>query len=821
LEQVIFGGWGYGAPIPTTDTRYNTLHSGYTWATDEFRRWQVISTDGVIKNFRLTLVDAPPGNGKKYTFTLYLNGNPTALTFDIADLAVSGSDMVNEVAVTGGDTVTFECVPDGTPTSSNALWTSMFVSDNPNESLILGVASSQLHRTDTEYGQVMTAGTNLSAAVGAENDRRQVIPTSGKIKNFYVAMDIDPGTAPDAYRFTVRLNGATVADSPIVTITANDKTGSDLVHELDVVAGDYITMMVEPVNTPATWPYAGWGMTFEADIDGESIVIGGSSNGLDRWTSGRYIALSRSEGSSWDTNENRRWQLGQICTLKKLHILISAPPGAGNHWDFTTRIGGADSNVVLEIADAATTGDSGALEDTVALDDTVSLKVVATDVPDAADGYWGIVCYIEPPVPSGSEDLLGKFDVGQGSDDLLGKAKIQQSGSAELFGKFEAQATAELLGKAVIRNIDSAELLGRTLIRQSGSAELLCKSEVQQSGSEELIGKAVIRHVGTPVELLGKVEVQQSGSAELLGNGIIRHPDIAELLVKVEVRGLDFAELLGRAVIRHVGIPTELLGEFIVRHETSVDLLGEFIVSHEASVDLYAAFESQTSVDLLGEFIVKHSATINLPAKIIVRHLTTLDLLCKFIVRHLATINLPAEFIVRHETSVDLLGEFIVRHSTTLDLLGEFIVRHSITLDLLGEFIVSHEASVDLYAAFESQTSVDLLGEFVVRNVGTADLPTVLIVRNASTANLSAKFQVTHSECLFSKLWIRHPYRFWTNRRYINGIVELDEAELSDALLLTSGGRRLMIVDTEDEEAVFSLEDIPFYTEDPYKIKVR
>ena len=41
------------------------------------------------------------------------------------------------------------------------------------------------------------------------------------------------------------------------------------------------------------------------------------------------------------------------------------------------------------------------------------------------------------------------------------------------------------------------------------------------------------------------------------------------------------------------------------------------------------------------------------------------------------------------------------------------------------------------------------------------------------------------------------------------------------SLYLTSGGRRLMIVDTEDEEAVFSMEDIPFYTEDPFRIKPR
>jgi hypothetical protein len=40
-------------------------------------------------------------------------------------------------------------------------------------------------------------------------------------------------------------------------------------------------------------------------------------------------------------------------------------------------------------------------------------------------------------------------------------------------------------------------------------------------------------------------------------------------------------------------------------------------------------------------------------------------------------------------------------------------------------------------------------------------------------------------------------------------------------LYLTSGDRKIIIVDTEDEEPVFSLDDIPFSSEDPYKIEVR
>lgn len=67
----------------------------------------------------------------------------------------------------------------------------------------------------------------------------------------------------------------------------------------------------------------------------------------------------------------------------------------------------------------------------------------------------------------GSVNLLSKFEVGQDSADLLGKADIQQSGSAELLGKFEAQAKVELLGKAEVRQSDSAELLSEFRVRCS------------------------------------------------------------------------------------------------------------------------------------------------------------------------------------------------------------------------------------------------------------------------------------------------------------------------------------------------------------------
>ena len=419
MEQVLFGGW-YDLLDPTA-TEYASLVSGYNWTETEQWRTKVVSTDGVIKNFRGRLSDSP-GAGKKYTFTLRVNYAPTALTFDIADGATTGSNMVDEIVVSAGDRVSIQSVPDSSPTARYATWTSVFEGDNANESLIMGGGGAGLDPVATEYAQVM--GTQASYS-GTENDFRQVVPTSGTIKNFYVDLNANPGSDPDAYRFTVRLNGATDADSPIITITAPASEGSDLVNNLSVVAGDVLTMMIEPLNTPSVI-FARWGMTFVADVNGESIILGGLRSDLNPAAT-EYNVLSGWGGPSWTANENEHYQLGQVCTLKKLYILLSAAPGVGSKYDFSLNIAGA-GNVVTTVDGTNTTGNSGELTDTVALDEYVDLKVVPDSTPNVADTYLGFVSYIAP-VESTTYTLgtdtgqtlntTGYMEVGDGVNELI------------------------------------------------------------------------------------------------------------------------------------------------------------------------------------------------------------------------------------------------------------------------------------------------------------------------------------------------------------------------------------------------------------------
>lgn len=390
MEQVLIG--GHYDLLDDTATEYISLYGQENWAAAITRKTQVISTPGVIKNLRVKLNDSP-GAGKHYDFTLMVNGAPTALTLEIADAAISGNNMVNEIDVAPGDTIALQCNPDGTPTARYATWTSKFAGAVARESLILGHCLEP-DKTVTHYTGVMGGGNNPDAT---ENDHRMICPTSGTIKDFYVDIGNDPGDDPDAYRFTIRLNKVTVAQSLIVTIVADDTTGSDLVHELAVVAGDVLTMKIEPLNTPLQVVFPSYGMTFVADIDGESVMMAMNRVALDD-TATEYSPLAGDDWlAAWSATEANQYQLGQECTLKKLHMLLSAAPGAGKSYTFTVRIAGGDSNVVVAIADAATTGDSGALEDTVADDDYVGLESTPAGTPATPDAYWGLVSYIEPP----------------------------------------------------------------------------------------------------------------------------------------------------------------------------------------------------------------------------------------------------------------------------------------------------------------------------------------------------------------------------------------------------------------------------------------
>jgi hypothetical protein len=389
MQQPLFG--GDRDALNNAATEYSSVFGGVAWVATENQRTQVVTSAGTIDSLFVELSADPGTSPDAYRFTLRKNGADTTLTCTITADDTTGSDVAHSVAVVAGDLISIQCEPLNTPSATpTALWAMRFTGTTAKESLLLG--HLQISSSATRYTGVMIGGAASSAT---EDDVRQVCPTAGVIKNLYVSLSADPGTDPDAYRFTLRVNGA--SSDLTCTVTADATTGNDTAHTVTVAAGDRLTLMFEPLNTPATDAIrVAYGMTFVADIDGESIVMSFSTDDLDNAAT-TYSKIGGSFGSTaWSTTETESQQLGQTCVLRKFYVLLSAAPNTGNTYTFTPRVNAASPTGGLSVAitGAATTGSDVTNEVAIADGDNVALMCVPASTPDVVDAYWGLVCYI-------------------------------------------------------------------------------------------------------------------------------------------------------------------------------------------------------------------------------------------------------------------------------------------------------------------------------------------------------------------------------------------------------------------------------------------
>ncbi len=385
MQQVLVA--GTADPPQTAATEYNGIQGGTTWAT-EAERTSVVAAPGKLRKLRIKLTVAP-GGAASYTFTLSVNGIPSLLTVPIVGAAVSGSNIVNEIAVAAGDTVVLVCVPAGAPAGTTARWTMEFLSTNPNESLLLSAGFAQA--AGVRYVPMQSC----DAASASASEVAHVVPTGGTLKKLYVVLNGAPG-AGTSYVITVRKN---VADSIITCTVANlATTASDLVNTLAVVAGDIISIKIAPTGAP-TNRYAWIGLLFAPTIDGESCLGFISGDALNNAAVEYNLLMGGGYGTVWSNVEANYKQLGQLTTLKKLQVAVNAAPGAGKSWTFVVRQNGASPagglSAVITGA-AVTTGSDNVNSVAVANDDDLNMMLTPAGAPAAAVAYWGLAGYIAP-----------------------------------------------------------------------------------------------------------------------------------------------------------------------------------------------------------------------------------------------------------------------------------------------------------------------------------------------------------------------------------------------------------------------------------------
>lgn len=391
MKQILCGGTADLLSAVAGAVEYNIPQGGSTWNAVEAYARVCIPTGGTISRLYVRLTADPTNAGSSYAFTLMVNGVATALSCTINAGATTGSDLVTApIAVAAGQTVSIRCTTSAiAPVAVAAAWSTTFTGSTAGESVCLGMM--RVGGIAMSYHPIQ--GDSLN---GTEIRLTAPVPTSGSFKNFYVALDVDPGVNPDSYTYTIRKNAAATALA--VTIVADDTTGNDLVDTIAFNAGDLMSIRLLKVNTPANSPYAAFGLVFVSNTDGESIIIGGE--GWVGTTAGLTAYNFFNTVVSWSGLEANAYSVGDAQTLRNLYVSLSVAPGGAETNTIHVRVaganGGAPGDLTVTITGAATSGNDVANSFTASLGQTLGFRVITSGAAASTATKIGLVGYIDP-----------------------------------------------------------------------------------------------------------------------------------------------------------------------------------------------------------------------------------------------------------------------------------------------------------------------------------------------------------------------------------------------------------------------------------------
>ena len=362
---------------------YYSVPSGYQFGLTESTMAGIVSTPGIIKNLRVRLTVAPglAGSGKEYDVTIYKNGLPSILTVNIFEIATIGNDLINQISFSVGDTISIEIKPTSSPASGKASWSFEFEPTTNGETLLLSNSGGIVSVNEFI---LPTSGHNGSV----EFYDQIVIPCSGVIKQLYIKVDTSPGGS-DTYIFIVRKNG--IDQSLSTTLTGLNTTGNDIVNNINVSAGDLIS--IQRTGTSANNPNVNLGLTFFPDTIGNFILSFSTSSSLG--TSTIYLPISGDNTSN--SSESPVAEIFSACIIKNIYINLNAAPGVGKSRTLTLRSNLFPTALTKIISDTDTFG-FFATDITINDDDILSVSSVPAGTPASGRAQISFTGLIAVPV---------------------------------------------------------------------------------------------------------------------------------------------------------------------------------------------------------------------------------------------------------------------------------------------------------------------------------------------------------------------------------------------------------------------------------------
>ena len=342
---------GPGQQALSSGTRYNTVLStiaaGGNWENTE-ATFQLIATPGTLRNFRIQL-DTAVTSGT-ITFTIRKNAIDTALEV-VMTSGTSAIDITNEVSVVAGDQINMKFVGSGNNVVQGKFGLE-FEGDNDRAFNMSAGTSLQL---------VQTASTQFNTLIHHDQwnldggDRINVCPLDGTITDWYLELDVAPGSG-ESWTFRLVKNLTSEASSEIV-ISGTALTGNVTGLSIDIAPGDTIQMQAIRSSASVVVSQVQSGVAIKADTSGESWVGGNTDDVLTKVDTVTEFNLMGGGNLGWRVDEISVLQYAAgAFTLKNFRIRTNTGPGGTSDHLYTFRLRKDEANAssVVPLIDAET-----------------------------------------------------------------------------------------------------------------------------------------------------------------------------------------------------------------------------------------------------------------------------------------------------------------------------------------------------------------------------------------------------------------------------------------------------------------------------------
>jgi hypothetical protein len=228
-------------------TRYGSMLAGHGaaagWSTTETDVQVLVPAAGTLSNLYIKTATAP-GASKSYEITVMKNGSATPLQITLAGLSTSGSDAVNTVPVSAGDSLTIRSVPINSPAGIQGSFGIAFTPTNTGENFMGFGSSSAPSVTVANYEQLLGIGVG---GWNATESGRYMMPGPCTLRGLYVKLITPPGVGASR-TFTVRKS---TGDTVLVATISDTNTTASVLANVECAQGELLTFKSTISGTPA------------------------------------------------------------------------------------------------------------------------------------------------------------------------------------------------------------------------------------------------------------------------------------------------------------------------------------------------------------------------------------------------------------------------------------------------------------------------------------------------------------------------------------------------------------------------------------------